>query len=52
MQRQGELRKVGYRSDSDKEKKITWRLLRATMKQAEEAVSACPLLSVAIGPFL
>lgn len=48
----GELRKVGYRSDSDKEKKITWRLLRATMKQAEEAVSACPLLSVAIGPFL
>ena len=30
--------KVGYRSDSDKEKKITWRLLRATMKQAEEAI--------------
>ena len=41
MQRQRELRKVGYRSDSDK-KEITWRLLRATMKQAEEAVSACP----------
>ena len=36
--------KVGYRSDSDKEKKITWRLLRATMKQAEEAVSACPFI--------
>ena len=28
----------------DKEKKITWRLLRATMKQAEEAVSACPFI--------
>lgn len=36
--------KVGYRSDSDKEKKVTWRLLRATMKQAEEAVSACPFI--------
>ncbi len=36
--------KVGYRSDSDKEKKVTWRLLRATMKQAEEAVSACSFI--------
>ena len=36
--------KVGYRSDSDKEKKVTWRLLRATMKQAEDAVSACPFI--------
>ena len=36
--------KVGYRSDLDKEKKVTWRLLRATMKQAEEAVSACPFI--------
>ncbi len=36
--------KVGYRSDSDKEKKVTWRLLRVTMKQAEEAVSACPFI--------
>lgn len=41
---EGNYVKVGFRSDSDKEKKVTWKLLRATMKQAEEAVSACPFI--------
>ena len=35
--------KVGYRSDSDKEKKITPGY-PPPMKQAEEAVSACPFI--------